>query len=648
MKQISLFKFAISTIVVFSGVLNPLFSQDLFETDKIALSEAKRYDLFKNATFKGAPQAANYDVIYNRLIWEVNPSIKYIKGEVTTHFIPLTTNFNEIYFDLSYSLTVDSVKYRGAVVTFNHFTNNTLRLNLPTILPQNTLDSVTVFYHGVPPTTINDAFTQTTHASQPIIFTLSEPFGAFEWWPCKDGLSDKIDSLDIIVTTPKQYKVASQGLLINKITLGANTTYYWKHHYPIATYLISLAITNYSEFTIYSNLSQGTLPIQNFVYPEDSATAYNEIGLVDPIMKLYDTLFIPYPFINEKYGHAQFGWGGGMEHQTIASMGDFSTSLMAHELAHQWFGDRVTCDSWSEIWLNEGFATFCTGLYYKFVDPTWFNPWKLDMINSVTAQPGGSVYNSDTTNISRIFSSRLSYKKGAYLLRMLEWKVGGNNFYQGVKNYLNDVSLAYDFSSTDNLKNHLEVLSGINLTEFFNDWYFGQGYPSYQLTWSQSGSNVYFVVNQTQSHSSVGFYEMPIPIYVKGAGMDTTLVFDHTFSGQMFSASIPFTVDSVFFDPELWILSKNNTITLGINDLNEFATNVELFPNPTNNRLTVKTIENVNKLTVFDVLGNAIYVNQIKQSLSSTELDLSKLKSGFYTIEIEFQKGVIRKVISKL
>ena len=641
--------FGIIVIINFQFLTSNLYAQDLFEIDKIALSEAKRYEKNNSSTYKGVAEAANYDLKYHRFNWEVNPSIKYIKGDVTTFFVPLISNFNEIYFDLSSALTVDSVKYHDSLISFNHFGDNSLRLNLPSIIPQSTLDSVTIFYQGVPPATSNDAFTQSTHASQPVIYTLSEPFGAHEWWPCKESLSDKIDSIDIFVTTPKQYKVGSQGLLVNTTTNGVTNTYHWKHRYPIVTYLISLAVTNYAEFTINANLTQGILPIQNFVYPEDSATSYNQINFIKPIIELYDSLFTPYPFMNEKYGHAQFGWNGGMEHQTMSSMGNFSESLMAHELAHQWFGDKVTCDSWTEIWLNEGFATYCTGLFYKYNAPIWWMPWREDMINTVTSQPGGSVYNPDTTNISRIFSSRLSYKKGAYLLRMLDWKVGETNFFQAINNYLADVNLAYNFSSTQNLKNHLEIVSGIDLTEFFNDWYYGEGFPSYQITCSQVGGNVNFVVNQTQSHNSVSFYEMPIPIYVKGQGFDTTFVFDHTFSGQFFSATLPFSIDSVFFDPELWILSKNNTVdfTVGIDKIIELN-DVKVYPNPTSHVVNILANQQILNIKVFDALGKQL--EPIKYTINSVNgiVDISNLKNGIYTIEIEFKNSSIRKKITKI
>jgi len=634
-------------IINFQFLISDLKAQDIFEIDKVALLEAERHQSHSSNTLKSAPETRNYDLKYHRLVWEIDPDTNYIKGQITSYFTPTISNFNEIYFDLTTALTVDSVKYHQSLVSFNQLANNSLKIDLPAIIAQNSLDSITVFYQGTPQNSGFGSFVKSNHAGQSIIWTLSEPFGALEWWPCKQTLDDKIDSIDVIVTTPKINKVASQGLLVNETDNGTYKTYYWKHRYPITTYLISLAITNYTEFTINADLTQGTLPILNYVYPEDSLTTYPKVNLIKPIFELYDSLFTPYPFMNEKYGHAQFGWGGGMEHQTMSSMGSFSEHLMSHELAHQWFGDKVTCGSWSDIWLNEGFATYCTGLFYKHVATAWWRSWREDMINSITSLPDGSVYNPDTVSVNRIFNSRLSYKKGAFLLHMLTWKLGEEDFNQAIKNYLEDSNLAYNYATTSSLISHLEQVSNIDLTEFFNDWFYGEGYPSYQITWNQNGSNVNFNIDQSQSHSSVSFYEMPIPIYVSGQGMDTTLVFEHTFSGQYFSASIPFTADSIAFDPELWILSKNNTIVVGVDELikEDF---VDIFPNPTKKIINIQAKNAIKNIVILDVLGQRLAPNQIIQNANKRQLNISNFRNGFYILEIEFQDGIVRKRINKI
>jgi aminopeptidase N len=637
--------FLISFFILFYSANCQIDSQSYL--DELIRSESKSYNNSKG--LKGVPQGVNYDLKYHRLEWEINPEIYYISGAVTSYFVPVVSSFNEIYFDFSNALSIDSVVYNGSNMSYTQPVNNVLQITLPATLPQGVLDSITVYYQGVPVSTSGfGSFIQSSHNNDSIIWTLSEPYGALEWWPCKQDLNDKIDSIDIFVTTPKKNKVGSQGLLVGETVVGANKIYHWKHRYPIAAYLISVAITNYAAYTDVAPLSTGNLNILNYVYPEDSASLVTQSPNIIPIMQLYDTLFGEYPFMNEKYGHAQFGWGGGMEHQTMSSMNNFSFNLMAHELAHQWFGDKVTCGSWREIWLNEGFATYLTGIAHKELAPTWWWAWRSGTLNSIISQPDGSVYNPDTINVSRIFDSRLTYNKGAYLLRMLEWKMGADDFYQAVRNYLVDANYAYDYAVTDNLKMHLEAVSGLNLTEFFTDWYYGEGHPSYQVTWNQNGGNVTFVVNQTQSHPSVSFYEMPIPIYVKGQGQDTTYVFDHQFSGESFTANVPFTIDSVFFDPELWIISSNPTV-LAVEDF-EVNNKLIIYPNPTSSRFSITLPQNssLSEIIMFDLLGNEVKVSVISQVENQLEINVSHLSKGNYIIELHFDKSIIRKKINKI
>ncbi len=611
--------------------------------------EAESKGFANKINSKGAPQSADYDLKYHRLEWTIDPELFYISGAVTTYFEPVVANFNAIYFDLSNVLTVDSVLRNGIHLSYTQPAGNVLKIDFASSLQQNTLDSITVFYQGAPVALSGfGSFVQSSHLNDSIIWTLSEPFGALEWWPCKQDLIDKIDSIDVIVTTPLKNKVGSQGLLVSETTVGSNKIYHWKHRYPIATYLISVAITNYAQFSNNLNLSQGNLEVLNYVYPEDSNSFYSLSSGIIPVMEMFDTLYGPYPFMNEKYGHAQFGWGGGMEHQTMSSMGNFSQHLITHELAHQWFGDKVTCGSWEDIWLNEGFATYSAGLMFRYINPVWWKSWRESVIDNVTAQPDGSVFCTDTTDYTRIFSSRLSYNKGAYLLRMLEWKLGAQDFFAGVRNYLSDNNLAYDFAKTDHLKTHLEAVSGQNLTEFFNDWYYGEGHPTYQVTWSQVGSYVTFTLNQTQSHGSVLFFDMPVPIYAKGQNSDTTFVFDHTFSGKVFNATIPFTIDSIFFDPERWILSSNPTVL----SVNEFVENDEItiYPNPSSNKLNIwmsKELE-VLEIRLFDALGRNVTSTIIEKSNNFYEIQTEQHASGNYIVEIRLSDRLIRKKWTKL
>lgn len=637
----------IFTLITTSG---NLFAQDFNEKEFQQLVEAEAKSYQKKQINKGVPQAVNYDLKYHRLEWQIDPEIYYITGAVTSYFVPVVAGFNEIYFDFSNALTIDSIVYNGVNLAFTQPAVSVLQISFPSILTQSVLDSITIFYQGAPVATSGfGSFIQSSHNNDSIIWTLSEPYGALDWWPCKQDLNDKIDSIDIIVTTPLKNRVASQGLLVNETIIGSNKIVHWKHRYPIATYLISLAITNYAAYTDVASLTAGNLNVLNYVYPEDSAIMVTQSPAIIPVLQLFDTLVGDYPFNTEKYGQAQFGWNGGMEHQTMSSMGDFGFNLMAHELAHQWFGDMVTCGSWKEIWLNEGFATYMSGLAHRELMPNLWRAWREGAINLVVSQPNGSVYNPDTTSVIRIFDSRLSYRKGAYLLHMLNWKLGELTFFQGVRNYLNDGNYAYSYAMTDHLKAHLEAVSGQNLTEFFNDWYYGEGHPSYQIGWNQIGNNVSFTINQTQSDVSVSFYEMPVPIYVKGQGMDTTYVFDHQFSGQVFNVTVPFTIDSVFFDPELFILSSNPTV-LSLNNILTTEGDVSIYPNPSKDifNIIVTKTKTVISIELFNSIGQLVTPVIIKKSTNFYQLNLTELPNGNYFIKIKFDDGIIRQQLNKI
>ena len=329
------------------------------------------------------------------------------------------------------------------------------------------------------------------------------PYGARDWWPCKQDLTDKADSIDVFVTHPRfydthEYKTASNGILVSETVTESNKTNHWKHGYPIPAYLIAFAVTNYSVYFDYAY--EGTdneFSIINYVYPESLADAQAQTAITADIMEIFGELFGMYPYADEKYGHAQFNWGGGMEHTTMSFMGSFGRSLIAHELAHQWFGDKITCGSWEDIWLNEGFATYLEALTRERIDGNEaFIAWRENTVSDITAKSDGSVRCSDTTDVSRIFDWRLSYQKSAMVLHMLRYKLGDADFFSAVQNYMADPELAFGYARTIDLQNHLEAQSGIDLDEFFADWYVGEGHPSYQLRWYQSGDSAYFLIHQ--------------------------------------------------------------------------------------------------------------------------------------------------------
>lgn len=584
------------------------------------------------------PNTANYDVTYHRLKFTVNPSSYSISGDVTTYY-KAKQNMNSVTFELADELTVSSVKQRGNNLTYIQNGNNELVINLAATQNTNVLDSLTIVYAGTPPTD-SDGFNTYTHAGTPGLYTLSEPFGARDWWPCKQDLNDKIDKIDVYITAPSQYTSVSNGLQINVVNNSNNTkTTHFRHQYPIPAYLIAIAVTNYNIFTQQAGTAPNTFPIVNYLYPENQAANQANLAVTLPIMNLYEQLFETYPFHNEKYGHAQCNFGGGMEHTTVSFMGGFDRNLIAHELGHQWFGDKITCGSWNDIWLNEGFATYLSGLVVENLDgANAFSDWKADLIDNITASPNGAVYLTDTEaqNSNRIFSNRLSYNKGGMVVNMLRFKLGDAAFFQGVKNYLADPNLAYGYATTENLKAHLSTASGINLTEFFNDWVYGQGYPTYSIgakNWTPGV--VRFTISQTQSNSSVSFFEMPVPIRVTGAGgQSLDLILDNTANNQTIDKNVPFVITGITFNPKNDIISKNSNAFLGTEDFE--LKGAKLFPNPVANTLNLELPNNA-------TIEKAIFINAlgqiIKQTTNETSWDVSSLPTGVNFIKIYTDSG---------
>src|SRR3954453_16267573 len=362
--------------------------------------------------------SGNFKVSYYCLRWNINPAVRYISGAVTSYFT-MTTAGNQLIYDLDTSLVVDCIYFRNSPVTFLQGANKTVAIDLGLSLNAGILDSLTIYYHGVPPDNGLGSFTQTTHNGNiPVLWTLSEPYGARDWWPCRNGLDDKADSIDIYITHPDTYTASANGVLVNTVTEGNYTTSHFKHRYPIATYLVGIAVTNYSTFSKDLALQTGVLPVTTTVYPEALDYFQNNIQPLYNALQLYDQYFGAYPFIKERYGQTQFSWGGGMEHQTNSFVVNADENLMAHELGHQWFGDKITCASWQDVWLNEGFATYLADiLYTEHFHPEHVAAVIAEDLSNILRAPHGSVLVDDTTDINRIFDNDLTYKKGAFLLR---------------------------------------------------------------------------------------------------------------------------------------------------------------------------------------------------------------------------------------
>ncbi|WP_160136827.1 M1 family metallopeptidase [Chryseobacterium sp. c4a] len=560
------------------------------------------------------PNTLNYDLQYQRMDLSIDPAVYSVSGSVTSHF-KTNQSMGSIYFDLSNMITVSQVQYHGSSIPFQQLPTKEIKIDFPASISASTLDSLTIHYSGAPDSANGTVMVGSQGAGIPVFSTLSEPYGAQDWFPTKQSLNDKIERFDFKITTPSQYSVAANGKLMSEIvssTTGKKLTF-WRTMYPTAAYLIALSITNFAKQN--STIGNPPFPFVNYIYPGTAGdpVKVSTIEWTKQIMETFETYFGPYPFRDEKYGHMEYLNGGGMEHQTMSSMSGWTKGLIAHELTHQWFGDKVTCGKWNDIWLNEGFATFGEHLANEklIMNNSEFMNYLNGQKNYITGSVGGATYVPDAQliNENRIFDSRLSYAKGGYIVRMIKWILGDNVFYQALKDYHARPALAYNYVKTEDFNASLLQSTGKDFTEFFKDWVYGEGYPIYAIKWKQTGNQITFKVSQTQSSPTVSFFEMPLPVKVTGTGSQTAyLVLNNTFNNQYFTENLSFPVANIQFNYEYQILEKNSTVaqdnSLSVSEIekDDFA----LYPNPAQNELYVKGIDRESEYSIHGIDGKLI------------------------------------------
>ncbi len=603
-------------------------------------------------TFTAA--SSDYTIYYARCSWKIDPSLYYISGSVT-HYINVTRTTNSIVFDLDNSLRVDSVVRHGAKLSFSQGTNKTLTVSFAQTLSAGQKDSLSIYYHGAPASNGFGSFTKGFHnnGTVPVLWTLSEPYGARDWWPCRNGLDDKIDSINIYITHPSQYAASANGLLINKTISDNNTTSYFKHRYPIATYLVGIAVTNYASFTQGVALRNGTLPVITTVYPEYLSYFQTYVPTVYNALQLYDQYFGAYPFMNERYGQTEFDWGGGMEHQTNSFITNADEYLMAHELGHQWFGDKLTLGSWQDTWLNEGFATYLADFFYT----EHFHPENLATVVSqslsyATADAHGSVRVDDTTDVNRIFNFNLSYKKGAMLVRMLRWTLGDSVFFKGINQYLEDPVLKYKFARTADLQRNLESASGTSLSYFFNQWFYGRGYPSFAVQWNYRKNKLQLQITETTSDASVKCFFVPLQLRFQKGSQQKDVVINIQKNVTRLTVPLNFKPDTVLIDPVQYLVSKNNNSAanskLVLFDNEDRNPPLHLYPNPATDVLHIQAnVEDFalyKSVRIITASGKIVFIKDINlDGQIGISLNVANLPRGLYFVLIQDEQGRLIK-----
>jgi hypothetical protein len=561
---------------------------------------------------------ANINVLYHKIYWRINPdsAVKYIKGSVQTNFKTIQNNVSSISFDLRSGLTIDSIKFRNLLLpagNINHV-SNIVTITLGVTLTNNFIDSLIIFYQGTPPAVSGAAqgYQKTsTAAAGNYITTLSESYEDRDWWPCKHDMQDKIDSLDITVNVPwaattaaDTFWVACNGKMIDSAINGTNRSFTFKNRYPIASYLVFVSVAKFDRHYRSVNISGTDVQVvYNLLKGKTAATTTNILTAMDRmnlVLPAFSSKIGDYPFKNEKHGYYDGLLGaGGMEHQTFSGMASgalTSTSTLAHELMHQWFGDNVTFATWNDLWLAEGFANYGEALAAELVPSLGQNPYSIrnSIKNSaLNSTVSAWIPDSNIPTSNLIWNSAYGgavYTRGAMVVSMLRAIAGDTKFFQALTNY--QTNLAGKSASSDSLKNYFNTILGRDISVFFNDYVGGsgnattavggKGNPINTINWNSPIANklVVQVASQIQSTSSnVSYYRGPIVLHVKGAlaSQDTTLSFfdwgagnlsyagnglGAPISGNLLSYDLSFTPTTVLYDDSARTLSTGSTVFL--------------------------------------------------------------------------------------
>jgi aminopeptidase N len=601
------------------------------------------------------PGDSKIDITYYGLDLIITYNPNYLTGIVTIGVKSDTTSLNSCFLDLRNIFTVDSILLNGTDAVFNH-SSNKINVTLDHTYTQGESFTLKIYYEGVPSGTNFGGFFFGTHAGTPVMGTLSESYSGPYWWPQKDTPADKADSSDVWITVADNLIPVSNGTLESITPNGNGThTYHWKNHYTIANYLISLAITNYTQYDTYYHYSPSdSMVIMNFIYPENFTYVKFFVDETDEMIEVFADRYGEYPFIEEKYGHAEFQWGGAMEHQTCSSMGFWGSGVISHELAHQWYGDMITCKDWHHIWLNEGFATYSEAVYIEAKNgKAAYNAQIYNEMNSArTAQ--GTIWVQDISNEWEIFNGARSYAKGSCVLHMLRGIVGDSTFFDILKTYSVDPSVSYGVATTEDFQAIAENVYGQDLDYFFQEWIYGENEPTYTIGWGKSlvGGDIYNVtlnINQTINNNP-SYFTMPVQVKLNTSLGDTIVTLFNNAQTQNFQFQVVGNPQSIVFDPDNWIL-KNPTVVTDVEDLTvplQFSLE-QNYPNPFNPSTTIEyTIpeSGIVTLKIYDVLGKevATLVNgQNDAGKHKVEFDATGFNSGVYFYRIENGSSVETK-----
>ena len=575
----------------------------------------------------------NIDAKFYHLDIEIDLDQAYISGKTAFIFTSTVDDLKDIHLDLDSNFSIDSVSIE---VDSFLFENSDLHLFLNQNYSKNEKITFEIYYHGIPikPGGYKGLRYETHGNNELVIATLSTPFLAHSWWPCKDGPGDKADSVyvDITIkdTTINEIPViaVSNGMLENVISHNGKKTFQWRHRYPIVTYYVMAAISNYILVEDEYINPTDTFPLQYYTFAENKAQTIEGTQSMSDMLDFMTSFFGDYPFKNEKYGMTELGYYGAIENQTNTIINRMSTDyerVIIHELAHQWFADMITCETWHDGWLNEGFATYCEALFYEYQSQD-FEVYQ-NYIQKKAFFDKGTVSLENIDDPFNIFQN-IIYNKGAYVLHMLRGVLGDEHFFSALKRYAQHQDFQYQNANTQDFQDICEAESGLNLNYFFDQWIYDAYYPEYEYNYTDYQGSIFLKINQVQNqldHREVFKMPMEILLKFKNGSDSTLLIFNEVQLGSYDFFIHDQALDSIILDPNNWILKKmkrNKNIKLAVANNTVFQNQIELYPNPSP---SVFHFSKKVDLQVFDMNGKEIF-----PLCDDQLLDLKRYPAGIY------------------
>jgi aminopeptidase N len=599
--------------------------------------------LFFSNTFYGqSPEysSALYDIYFYRFNLEVNNLTPSLQGNVEIHARIIEARVDTMVLELSDQVDVDSVFADQDRTEILHSENLLyIPLNDPALSGESVF--MNIYYHIIDGDFLYNRgiVTRTDQNGKSVTWTLSEPYFSRNWFPCSQNLTDKIDSAYLIFTAPDSCLVGSNGVLTEITELeNGKRSFEWRTSYPMAFYLISYAVGDYMDYSFYVPISHGdSVLVQNYIYNDSSYFLNNKanIDATGQLLQVFSELFGPYPFVDEKYGHCLAPLSGGMENQTMTTLSEFSFDLVSHELAHQWFGDYVTCSDWQNIWINEGFASYAELLAIEQLKTeVERRVWLLDSYSYIITEPDGSTYvpEEELQNYRRIFDKRLTYEKGAFILHMIRHQLGDDAlFYQLLRNFLG--KYAFSFASAQDFKQLAEDISQKDFDNFFNQWYYGEGYPILDFRWKQDAGYLTIEIDQQTTAAEITpFFDLLIDLKVYYLGGDTLIQIRPGSNTDQVQIGLHERVYKISPDPDKWLLAEIRSVTRVFDT--DLAASFAVFPNPTRDEFYIENYKIGLPFEASLYTSEGVYIDKVSGTEAFISFPTGSLATGFYFVVI--------------